>query len=951
MDFFSRYKKQDTKYNLSGQSLLEALLSIALGVILIGSSVALMGVSLKTFNSLKQQLQANSLIRQEAEIIQSLAKDNWHSLYDLYPGIHYKLAKQGNAYAIQKGEEKIFDSQGLVSYWSFDEATSTIAYDNQSTNNGTLTNGPTWQSPSNCISGSCLSFDGSNDYVDCGNASAIISNTSNHTVELWVKGSAANSNSQFPISIGNNTLIVGTYNNYITCTRYSNSPSYSSISSKTYNWSTWHYLVFVYNSSFASYDKIYVDGEDVTQQWNNYWVQSTTDKLVLGYDLANSSLRWSGLIDEVRIYNRALSADEVQAHYKAGLDKLGMVSYWALDENGGTTAYDSQSTNNGTLTNGPTWQSPSNCVSGSCLSFDGSDDYVNILNNDSLNPLQITMEIWVKPNAILREDILHKIAADTNNRYGYHMEITASGLFSAWFGTYGPAYNQINSTTVAQAGQWYHVVVTYSNEQAYLFINGRQENYQTFANSYNYISTANLTIGSGFTGNKFNGLIDEVRIYNRALSAEEIAQRYQASYTRYLVTNKVSRTSGNIDTTYNSSYDDPLTLKINSVIKYGGGLVSQQTGGINDLRFYLTRSSSNQIARQNDWSGGSGVLGPSANLGNTYYSSSGILNDYNNKLTNSGFDSIESGYSPGWDVNLNGTYRPASNTPWTTGYNSGVASPSIGYHAHINPTCGIGNSPCFEFIDENCQYNLCHRWLGVAYNLGTPSSLGWSGGRKVTVKLYGKVSDVLKPVSFGLYYYNTAGTVNFHSGRPYLYFSQANTWELKEYVFTLISDIDITKNMSLYIYGHFGTVEGRLWVDNVVVQNGPQLLLASGSSSGELTSSILDTGVTGGAGFNSFLWQGSLGINGSVKLMFAFSNSSSGPWTYYGCTTASQSLCLDSNNWTTSDSSVASFDLDTSYPFPFSSTFQNKRYFRYKVILSTSGTTPQVNDIIINWSP
>ena len=119
-----------------------------------------------------------------------------------------------------------------------------------------------------------------------------------------------------------------------------------------------------------------------------------------------------------------------------------------------------------------------------------------------------------------------------------------------------------------------------------------------------------------------------------------------------------------------------------------------------------------------------------------------------------------------------------------------------------------------------------------------------------------------------------------------------------------------------------------------------------------LTSSILDTGVTGGAGFNSFLWQGSLGTNGSVKLMFAFSNSSSGPWTYYGCTTASQSLCfLYPDYWTDNDSNVTSFNPNTSYPFPFSSIFQNKRYFRYKVILSTSGTTPQVNDIIINWSP
>jgi len=71
------------------QSLLEALLSIALGTILIGGSVGLIVVSLKTFNTAKQHLQANSLMRQEAEIIQSLAKDNWHSIYDLTKGSNY----------------------------------------------------------------------------------------------------------------------------------------------------------------------------------------------------------------------------------------------------------------------------------------------------------------------------------------------------------------------------------------------------------------------------------------------------------------------------------------------------------------------------------------------------------------------------------------------------------------------------------------------------------------------------------------------------------------------------------------------------------------------------------------------------------------------------------------------------------------------------------------------
>ena len=130
------------------------------------------------------------------------------------------------------------------------------------------------------------------------------------------------------------------------------------------------------------------------------------------------------------------------------------------------------------------------------------------------------------------------------------------------------------------------------------------------------------------------------------------------------------------------------------------------------------------------------------------------------------------------------------------------------------------------------------------------------------------------------------------------------------------------------------------------------IYMATTTAGAELISSIIDTGIEGGAGFNSLLWQGSKGTNGSVKFQIAFSNSTTGPWTYYGCTTIPSS-CLNPNNWTTASSSLAALEPNTSLPLPFYGTPspQNNRYIRYKVFLSTSGTSPQINDIIINWSP
>jgi len=141
---------------------------------------------------------------------------------------------------------------------------------------------------------------------------------------------------------------------------------------------------------------------------------------------------------------------------------------------------------------------------------------------------------------------------------------------------------------------------------------------------------------------------------------------------------------------------------------------------------------------------------------------------------------------------------------------------------------------------------------------------------------------------------------------------------------------------------------------NVAISTAEQITMVTTTSDGWLESSILDTGVSGGAGFNSLLWLGDLGTGGAVKFQIAFSTTStSDTWTYYGCTT-DPSLCLDSDYWTTATTSLWSLSPSSSLPFLYSDTAaspQNKRYIRYKVNLSTSSTTPQVDDIIINWSP
>jgi len=110
------------------------------------------------------------------------------------------------------------------------------------------------------------------------------------------------------------------------------------------------------------------------------------------------------------------------------------------------------------------------------------------------------------------------------------------------------------------------------------------------------------------------------------------------------------------------------------------------------------------------------------------------------------------------------------------------------------------------------------------------------------------------------------------------------------------------------------------------------------STSQALYSSVLDTGVSNGAGFNSLLWLGSLGSGGTVRFRIASSNASEGPWTYYGPTS-------------TSDWHQPNPNVSVSLPTTGSASHQNKRYIRYWVELSTTGTTPTIEDISINWNP
>ncbi|WP_412732054.1 LamG-like jellyroll fold domain-containing protein [Minisyncoccus archaeiphilus] len=212
---------------------------------------------------------------------------------------------------------------GLVSYWKFDEGTGTTAYDSAGTNHGTLTNGPTWKTSSDCISGGCLQFDGSNDYVDFGNPSSL-QITESITMTGWVMWPNSAIKEIF-LKNNNTNDRPGSYefyqnNNTIVFRTIKDGVMVDMVSTTIIPINTWVHIVATWDGSVKS---IYIDGvKDLSTQVHTSPLDNTSGKFTIGA-YANDRYAFIGLIDDVRIYDRALSSQEVASLYSLGLIARG----------------------------------------------------------------------------------------------------------------------------------------------------------------------------------------------------------------------------------------------------------------------------------------------------------------------------------------------------------------------------------------------------------------------------------------------------------------------------------------------------------------------------------------------------------------------------------------------------------------------------------------------------
>jgi len=186
--------------------------------------------------------------------------------------------------------------------------------------------------------------------------------------------------------------------------------------------------------------------------------------------------------------------------------------------------------NHGTIY-GATWKNTP--LGHSVLSFDGVDDYVKVPNSPSLDiTSEVTIEAWIKANSWeTTGGVGIGCFVWKMNTYGVVYETTkkVSGIFYRVGDD--PLYI-FPKSEVLNIKQWYYVVGVYDSRKAHTYVNGMLVNWANYQGTL--VSSSNpLYIGGFPTARHFNGIIDEVRIYNRAFSAVEIRERFNMTKHLY----------------------------------------------------------------------------------------------------------------------------------------------------------------------------------------------------------------------------------------------------------------------------------------------------------------------------------------------------------------------------------------------------------------------------------
>lgn len=256
------------------------------------------------------------------------------------------------------------------------------------------------------------------------------------------------------------------------------------------------------------------------------------------------------------------------------------VAYWKFDEGSGTTASDFYNSNPGTLINGPTWTTG---ISGGAINFDGVNDFVKIAHNSSLDLTgDTTISAWIKKDTNSGADVI----VGKGNCYGtvcpYGMRSSGSGEINFDQNNGGSGQDTLSSNTTLSLGAWHHVAIVRSGSNRSIYLDGVLSAGPTAQSRLPSLSGDSFTIGTGDesfpTDAPFDGVIDEVRIYNRALSGSEISSLANTTTNTDTTKPTVTLTA---PTTFTTVAGIPVFVSANATDNVGVAGVQFKVDGVN----------------------------------------------------------------------------------------------------------------------------------------------------------------------------------------------------------------------------------------------------------------------------------------------------------------------------------------------------------------------------------
>lgn len=425
-------------------------------------------------------------------------------------------------------------SSGLLAWWQMGEGAGTTITDRSGNGRtGTFHGNTAWGAGK---TGNAVAFDGSDGcYTTHGNVLGF-SGTNSQTISLWIN----------PTSTSAGTII-GRYFNYrllFSSTQLQYIQYQGSLWQDTNIWytsasyvgaGTWKHVAMTYDGSGSSGVKMYVNGVSMPVMNSSYhsgWADDGNDFKIGARDMHYDC--FTGSIQDVRIYNRALSAAEIATLSAAVPDGAidGLVGWWPMEEKTGTEAADRAGINIGTLYGSPTWISGK---IGGGLTF-GSGKYVDVGSSATLNPTDITVLVWIKPSGTTGQQVITGMCNATADMYNI-VDLNGTNLRMIWQAGVGNS-RYWKATAVMSASIWQHVCVTrIGAETPKIYVNGIAKTVTTDGSSgYSTLPTNQATsIGraGAYNGAYFGGDIADLRLYKRALSAAEINAMYYGKKAQY----------------------------------------------------------------------------------------------------------------------------------------------------------------------------------------------------------------------------------------------------------------------------------------------------------------------------------------------------------------------------------------------------------------------------------